>query len=65
MPQKTAKIGKNAAENGPMGAVKHFTATWGYSCKSIYSKKTKVRILEKVERSSVRGKVYSRRRVDV
>ena len=29
MPQQTAKIGKNAAENGPMGAAKHFTATWG------------------------------------
>ena len=29
MPQQRAKIGKYAAENGPMRAAKHFTVIWG------------------------------------
>ena len=65
MPQQRAKIGKYAAENGPLRAAKHFTATWGLHVNEIYSEKTKVRVLEKVERSSVRGKVYSRRGVNI
>ena len=64
-PQQRAKIGKYAAENDPMRAAKHFTVIWGIHMNEFYSEKDKVRILENVERSSVRGEVYSRKGVNV
>ena len=66
MPQQRAKTGKYAAENSPTRAAKHFTATWGIHMNKSTLRKLKseyLKILKEV--ASVRGKVYSRRGVDV
>ena len=48
-PQKRAKIGKYAAENGPMRAAKHFTATWGIHVNESTARRLKSEYLKKLK----------------
>ena len=49
MPQQTAKIGKNTAENGLMRAAKYFTATWGIHMNQFTVRRLKLEYLKKLK----------------
>ena len=46
MPQQRAKLGKYVAENGPMSAAKHLTATWGIHINKSTARKLKSEYLK-------------------